>query len=184
MDTVTGIPALDKIMAVVGAVYVLLTLLVPILPPDSKMAKILGRIVGDLKNVVGRSAPCAVCEARRVMGPPPPPANGPPDPPASFPKPPSSLTGLSVLLFAIVASGSLHGCPAVAPVIPVVVDVSQAVCTELGKDLQNEPDWVKFTCSVINALGEKQSTVVVMVPKGNAEAFKAQHSLEAVRGKK
>jgi len=57
----TGIPTIDAILKVLGALYVLLSAILMLLPKTSKLAQGIARFVADLKNVVGEAA--AVKEA-------------------------------------------------------------------------------------------------------------------------
>lgn len=57
----TGIPIVGTILKVLGAVYVLLSALILVLPKNSKVALLLARIVADLKDIVAQNA--AVKEA-------------------------------------------------------------------------------------------------------------------------
>jgi len=57
----TGVPTLDAIFKVLGALYLLLSAILAFLPKTSKIAQVMARFVADLKNVVGEAA--AVKEA-------------------------------------------------------------------------------------------------------------------------
>jgi hypothetical protein len=57
----TGVPTIDAIFKVLGALYLLLSAILAFLPKTSKIAQIMARFVADLKNVVGEAA--AVKEA-------------------------------------------------------------------------------------------------------------------------
>ena len=52
----TGVPTLDAILKILGAVYVLLSAIVTILPKTSKLAILLAQLVADLKGVVPTAA--------------------------------------------------------------------------------------------------------------------------------
>lgn len=87
--------------------------------------------------------------------------------------------------FAVLACLSLASCGGVttATVVPVAVDVADFACTELAKEWQNEPGWVKFICNAVGTLGDAPdaggdagaSIVVVKVPAEQAPAFRARH---------
>jgi hypothetical protein len=81
----------------------------------------------------------------------------------------TTLFALALSVLAI----SVSGCS--MPDAKTVLDVSDAVCEQLDGTLQDEPEWVKFTCSVID-LGDKASHVfMTKVKKEDAPVFAARH---------
>jgi len=51
------------------------------------------------------------------------------------------------------------------------VDLTDATCKALDADMQNEPEYVKFTCSIIEAGSPVAHTVITKVRKVDAKAF-------------
>lgn len=89
--------------------------------------------------------------------------------------------------FAVVlAVLAFTGCSGSVPaaVTPVAVDVADFACSEMAKEWQNEPGWVKFVCTVVTLMGDGSSStpapasgVVVKVPVDQAVTFRARHAL-------
>ena len=170
MNTTTGIPALDRVLHLVGAVYTILTLILPFVPQNSKVAVALARIVGDLRNIVGRNAASEACkDCSHVDA-------------ADKTDPPPPVVPTAALVLAVIFAGHLTACSSAPAVVPVVVDLTQAICVELAKDAQNEPEYIKFACSVINALNAPP--VIVKVPAQMAPSFKSAHSSRLIEVKK
>lgn len=118
----TGIPVVDATLKVLGAIYVLLSTLLLILPKTSKLALGLASFVADLKGIVAQNAAVkeaktgAMAEKIRRESSMPPPGDTTvsptiptiPPPPRGFASVPV-LVGLSVVVLAAVAFGLL-GC--------------------------------------------------------------------------
>ncbi len=107
----TGVPIVDAILKVLGALYVLLSSILLLLPKTSKIALLIAGFVADLKKIVPEAA--AVKEAKtgamalkikRESTIPPPPSD-----PRGFAGV-SILMGLSVCALGMVALGALAGC--------------------------------------------------------------------------
>ena len=81
------------------------------------------------------------------------------------------------LLALVVVAVCLSGCNGQFPVVsPVAIgDLTAAICTELEANPSTDVPFVQMACSFANKSGEKQ-TVLVLVPKENAAAFKAARS--------
>lgn len=60
-EVTSGIPIVDAILKILGAVYLILSTLLLMLPKTSQFAQVLGKLVADLKGVVPHAA--AVKEA-------------------------------------------------------------------------------------------------------------------------
>jgi hypothetical protein len=111
----TGIPIVDAILKVLGAVYAICSLILLILPKASKFAEVIATVALDSKGVIREAA--AVKEAktgamaeriRRESSMPPPRDSVPPTMPRGFARVPI-LVGLSAVALAAVAIGLL-GC--------------------------------------------------------------------------
>jgi hypothetical protein len=78
-----------------------------------------------------------------------------------------------ILVFFVLA---LTGCtPGGKTAANVGIDLTDAVCKELDATLQDEPEWVKFTCSAVEAGSGVAHTFVTKVRKTDAQKFAESH---------
>ena|ERR1700690_44012 len=69
-----------------------------------------------------------------------------------------------------------------AQVATVGIDLTNAVCTVLSNDLQNEPGWIKYACNLINPISQVVTVVAVKVPVAQKASFEAAHKVVASDG--
>lgn len=157
----TGFPVLDAALQILGGVYAILTALLLVVPKASKVASFLARWAGNIRNIqpaVAKAPACPRCAAEDAE---------------------TKAKALLGIAFMVLATTTLaQGCwfDKVTPVVPVVIDVAESVCQELAKDLQDEPDFVKFVCSLVAAPGAPAQKVTVKVPVAQVSAFRAKHA--------
>lgn len=123
----------------------------------------IAREVGaDLSSVV-ESAKAAPPSG--ALNPPPAGANGPAAP-------------LMVLLLFVLAP-TLHGCGAggLSPkdAASLGLDVTDAVCDQLDEKLQDEPDWMKFSCQAVDTATQLKHVFMAKVKRENAAEFAMRH---------
>lgn len=80
--------------------------------------------------------------------------------------------------------GIMAGLAACTPaqVATVGVDLTNAVCTVLSNDLQNEPGWIKYTCNLVDPISQVVTVLAVKVPAAEKSAFEAKHTIVVASG--
>lgn len=85
---------------------------------------------------------------------------------------PSAALALPIVVLALTVTGCGMRTQDVSKLI---LDVSDAACEQLDDSLQDEPDWMKFTCKAVDA-GDKLAPIfMVRVRKEDAPVFAARH---------
>jgi hypothetical protein len=82
----------------------------------------------------------------------------------------------AALLVAMLAAAFYFACAA-APIAKVATGALRTECRDLEQ--QPEPDYVLFSCDIIDATGIAVNTFAVKAPKKQAAAFRAAHARPA-----
>ena len=77
----------------------------------------------------------------------------------------ASLSGGALLL----ASANTACGLTASQVVSAIVTIAQATC-QVASEASNDPAWVNFTCSVVDATGTPR-TILVKVPTAQVQAF-------------
>lgn len=86
-----------------------------------------------------------------------------------------AIIGTILLCGAVVLAAVLSGCGGAREDVKAGLDVSDAVCTELEKAQQDEPEWVKFACTAVHVGNGLGQTFLAKVRREDAAQFASRH---------